>query len=117
MLDRTAKSITRARHLRQVATKSEELFWQRVRNGQIGGHKIRRQVPLGGLVVDFACVSARLVIEIDGGVHNEPDVQARDAQRHARLNALGYRVLRFGDGAVYHDLEAVVWVIEQKLNE
>lgn len=115
MLDHSPKIIKRARRLRQSSTKSEDLFWERVRGGQIDGFKIRRQVPIAGMVVDFACAAEHLVIEIDGGVHNDPSVKERDEIRESKLNSLGYRVLRFGDGAIYSDLEAVACAIEREL--
>ena len=115
MKDNSPRMVARARRLRQEPTKSEMLFWERVRGGQILGFKFRRQVPIAGIVVDFACLSANLVIEIDGGVHNDPAQIQKDRVRDARLDALGFDVLRFGVGAIYHDLEAVIFVIRQYL--
>ncbi len=104
--------LKRARSLRQRTTKSEEIFWKRVRNSQILGLKFRRQVPIHGLVVDFACFSHRLVVEIDGEVHGLSEVQKRDRDRDAKLKHFGYRVLRFSDRAVFEELETVVGLIE-----
>ncbi len=55
---------------------------------------MRRQHPINGIIVDFAITKARLVIEIDGGIHKLPDVASRDAERDALLHALGWNVLR-----------------------
>lgn len=104
--------LKRARSLRQRITKSEEIFWKRVRNSQISGLKFRRQVPIHGLVVDFACFSHRLVVEIDGGIHSLSEVQERDQDREAKLKRFGYQVIRFSDRAIFEELETVVGLIE-----
>lgn len=83
-----------------------------MRNSQICGLKFRRQVPIQGIVVDFACYSHRLVIEIDGGIHGLSEVQIRDQDRDTKLNHFGYRVMRFSDRAIFEDLETVVGLIE-----
>jgi very-short-patch-repair endonuclease len=106
--------LKRARSLRQRTTKSEEIFWRRVRNRQIAGLKFRRQVPIQGIVVDFACMSHRLVVEIDGGIHALPEVRARDQHRDAKLLNFGYRVMRFSDRAVFEALETLVGLIENQ---
>jgi very-short-patch-repair endonuclease len=59
-----------ARTLRQNPTDAEQRLWSRLRGRQIDGCRFRRQVPLGSYVVDFACLAARLVIEVDGGQHS-----------------------------------------------
>ncbi|MCA3692912.1 endonuclease domain-containing protein [Aquidulcibacter sp.] len=104
--------LKRARALRHRPTKSEEIFWNRVRNRQIPGLKFRRQVPIHGHVVDFACLMHRLIVEIDGGVHRLPEVQVRDQDRDFHLMGLGYHVLRFSDRANLEELETVVGLIE-----
>ncbi len=112
MPDVPSPILKRARSLRQHMTRSEEIFWQRVRNRQIGGLKLRRQVPIHGFVVDFACLSNRLVIEIDGGIHSLETVQARDQVRDAKLTSIGFQVMRFSDRAIFEELETVVGLIE-----
>lgn len=104
--------LKRARALRQRPTKTEEIFWKRARNHQISGLKFRRQVPILGYVVDFACLTHRLVVEIDGGIHHLPEVQARDHARDIQLMGRGYHVMRFSDRAIFEDLETVVGLIE-----
>ncbi len=107
--------LKRARLLRQRATKSEEIFWQRVRNRQVAGIKFRRQVPIHGFVVDFACLENRLVIEIDGGIHSLETVQTRDRDRDAKLTSIGFQVMRFSDRAIFEELETVVSLIKDYL--
>ena len=102
-----------ARTLRTNATDAEILLWSRLRRRQIGGHRFRRQHPIGGYVADFACVSQRLVIELDGGQHSER--RRRDEARTQDLEALGYRVLRFWNDDVFSDLDGVVERIATEL--
>ena len=96
-----------ARRLRQEPTPAEQRLWQRLRWRQLNGAHFRRQYAVGPFIVDFCCVKARLVIEVDGHTH--------DAQREydvARTRWLsrqrGYRVLRFTNADVEHNLAAVL---------
>ncbi|MEM7493704.1 MAG: endonuclease domain-containing protein [Pseudomonadota bacterium] len=88
------KTINRARLLRQKANYPERKAWEFLRTLRAEGVAVRRQVPIDGLTVDFAVRSKRLVIEIDGGIHDLEAVQIADAERDQRLEAAGWRVLR-----------------------
>ena len=68
-------------------------------------------MPIGDYVVDFACLRQHVVIEIDGGQHNEPDHAARDVVRDKIIERAGYRVLRFWNSEVQVDIESVVETI------
>jgi very-short-patch-repair endonuclease len=82
-----------ARELRRNLTDAERLLWYHLRNRQLGGHKFRRQHPIGPFYVDFACIEKMFVIEIDGGQHSlERD---EDNQRTAYLESEGFNVVRF----------------------
>lgn len=74
-------------------TGAEAILWSMLRNRQLDGLKFRRQAPIADTIVDFACHEIRLVIELDGGVHDLHE--ARDAARDERLRVAGYTVLRF----------------------
>ncbi|MAP95895.1 MAG: cytosine methyltransferase [Ponticaulis sp.] len=63
---------------------------------------VRRQHPIEGFVAEFAITKVRLLIEIDGGIHNHPEVIARDLGRDAVLNSLGWRVLRIPNDEAFH---------------
>ena len=102
----------RARRLRTIPTWTEAKLWGRLRKLDI---RIRRQAPIGPYVVDFACLRARLVIEVDGGVHNRMDVALRDLKRDAWLASKSYRVLRIDSRRIPHDLDAVVAEITQAI--
>jgi very-short-patch-repair endonuclease len=96
---------TKARRLRREMTDAERLLWGQLRQRQIAGLKFRRQHPLGGFIVDFVCIEAGLVIEVDGGQHGER--QCEDEARTAWLNSQGYRVLRFWNNEVLQNLDGV----------
>ena len=72
-------------------TKAEWYMWSRLRNRQMAGYKFRRQFPIGPYFADFACLSARLVIEVDGG---EAHGRESDGRRTAYLEARGYQIIR-----------------------
>jgi very-short-patch-repair endonuclease len=97
----------RARQLRQSPPDAERALWQALRDRQIGGHKFRRQHPVGRYIADFACIEAMLIVELDGGQHFSPEGMTADARRTAELNQLGYHVLRFTDREVLLEREAV----------
>jgi very-short-patch-repair endonuclease len=86
-----SEQIERARELRNNMTNAEWKVWSRLRNRQMAGYKFRRQFPIGPYFADFACLSARLVIEVDGGEHHGAE---SDERKTAFLEARGYQVLR-----------------------
>jgi len=92
------RMIRRARRLRKSPTRAEEFFWSLVRDRALDGLRFRRQVPVGQYVVDFACLSARLIIEADGGVQALRTFD--DAKRDAWLTSQGFRVLRFPNAEI-----------------
>jgi very-short-patch-repair endonuclease len=93
-----------ARAMRKDATRAENMLWQALRGKQLEGLKFRRQVPLDGYIVDFICMQARLVIEVDGGQHSE---SIRDEVRDAHFSNAGFAVLRFWNHEVERNLEGV----------
>jgi very-short-patch-repair endonuclease len=86
--------IRRARRLRQEANTPEQAAWSVLRELRAFGYPVRRQHPVGPFTVDFAIEKARLVIEIDGGIHALEEVRLRDAERQLLIESLGWRVLR-----------------------
>lgn len=101
-------AVARARRLRADAKPGERLLWTELR--ALKQHW-RRQAPIGRFVADFANHRLKLVVEVDGGVHNLPEVQARDAERDAWLTSQGYRVLRFTDRQITFDMPTVLATI------
>jgi very-short-patch-repair endonuclease len=85
--------IGNARRLRREMTEPERKLWSLVRAKQLGV-KVRRQVPIGRYIVDFLCEERRLIIELDGSQHYEPEGRRRDKTRDDYLHTQGYSVLR-----------------------
>jgi very-short-patch-repair endonuclease len=102
-----------ARRLRAEMTEAERKLWSLLRRKQLQGFRFRRQVPLGRYVADFACMSAHLVIELDGGQHALRT--EHDQRRTAWLESVGYRVLRFWNGEVFTSAEGVLETIRLAL--
>lgn len=100
-----AGSVGRARRLRKEATFAERMLWTKLRALKAN---FRRQAPIGRFVADFVHHGSRLVIEIDGPLHETLEAKAYDAERTAWLMSAGYRVLRFSDRDVTDKLEFVV---------
>ena len=98
----------RARGLRASAPDAERAIWQRLRDRRLDGYEFRRQHPIGRYFADFVCIEAKLIVELDGGQHFEPDAMQSDARRTADLNALGFQVLRFNDREALVERDAVL---------
>src|SRR5262245_59459103 len=107
--------MNQARELRKRLTDAECLLWRHLRSRQLGGYKFRRQQPLGRFVVDFACLEKRLIIEWDGGHHNEPEQAMHDSRRSEWLAQQGFCVMRFWDHEVLKQLDEVKVAIHQAL--
>jgi very-short-patch-repair endonuclease len=100
----------RAKELRKNMTPAECILWERLRDRMLAGNKFRRQHPIGAYIIDFYCAEARLVIEIDGGIHlGQVDA---DANRSRELEAQGYRVIRFTNEQIETNLELVLSSIQ-----
>jgi len=80
------------------------------------GWQFRRQHPIGGYIVDFVCLKANLVIELDGGQHADPAGVVHDAERTRKLEELGLRVLRMPDYEMLKDSDAVMATILRELD-
>lgn len=103
------KMIEVARQFRKEPTPSEAILWQALRRQQVDGRKFRRQQPIGRFVVDFFCASERLIVEVDGGVHeSQKDL---DKQRQELLESLGLRFVRVSSEQVKSKLAEVLALI------
>lgn len=80
--------------MRKNPTEGERCMWEWLKGG-IGGFRFRRQVIIGNYIVDFACIKAKIIIEIDGGYHNTEEQINLDTTRTNYLNRYGYQVIRF----------------------
>jgi very-short-patch-repair endonuclease len=106
-----------ARTLRRNATRAERRLWQGLRREQVAGFRFRRQVILGRFIADFACLDARMIVEVDGATHSTDEEIARDAARSAALAAQGFDILRFTNEDVYGNLDGVLETIRVRLIE
>jgi len=89
-------------------TDAERRLWYGLRAHRLAGHKFKRQVPIGSYIVDFACLSRKLIVEVDGGQHSE---SLRDKRRDAWLKTQGFEVLRFWNNDVLKNTEGVLELI------
>ena len=105
----------RARSLRAASTDAEQRLWHHLRNRRLDGLMFRRQHPIGAFVADFACLEAKLVVEVDGGQHFEPAAEAADLRRTAALQRAGFSVLRFDNRQVLTETDAVLVAIDDWL--
>jgi very-short-patch-repair endonuclease len=99
-----------ARQMRQAPTPAEDALWQRLRRKQIWGVRFRRQHPIDRFIVDFYCAEARLVIEVDGEIHEY--TREEDALRQAFIESMGLRVLRFTNELVLKHSDEVLRIIQ-----
>jgi very-short-patch-repair endonuclease len=103
---------SRSRQLRKNPTDAEQKLWWRLRDRQLGC-KFRRQHPVAGYIADFACIEHRLIVEADGGQHAD---NPADVLRTQRLEAFGWRVLRFWNNDILSNSDGVVETIQAALN-
>ena len=97
-----------AKQMRKNSTKAEEILWQRLKNKQLEGLKFRRQHPIDKFVADFYCHEKKLMIEIDGNIHNLNEQKDLDKGRTETLNEFGIRVLRFKNEEILTNIEDVM---------
>jgi very-short-patch-repair endonuclease len=105
-LPRSRKKVPTARRLRRDSTDAERTLWLQLRDRRLEGWKFRRQVSIDPYIVDFLCLDAKLVIEVDGGQHDEN--RAKDEVRTRFLEGFGLRVIRFWNNEVLGNLEGVL---------
>ncbi len=103
-----------ARQMRHEPTPAEQVLWKRIRKNQVAGYKFRRQHMIDRFIGDFFCPQARLIIEVDGAIHDY--TVEEDAARQEFLESLGLRVLRFSNADVLQNIEGVLKVIGEVLH-
>ena len=102
-----------AKGLRRNMTPSEKALWQRLRSNKIAGLKFRRQHPDKYYIADFYCHEARLVIEVDGPIHDRIDRREHDQQRDGVMEDFGIMILRFSNDEIKCHLKMVLTRIEE----
>ncbi|MER8391364.1 endonuclease domain-containing protein [Mesorhizobium sp. M0045] len=96
-----------AKSMRRCMTDAELKLWNELRAHRLMGMSFRRQVPIGPYIIDFACSTHSLIIEVDGSQHADPESVQRDEARSAYLNASGWTILRFWNDDVVRDIDNV----------
>ncbi len=108
------KTRTRAIELRKELTPAERKLWSRIRNDQLGVN-FRRQHAISNFIPDFACIEKKLIIELDGSQHLEQEEY--DKERTKYLETQGYKVIRFWNNDVMHNIEGVILAIMNELEK
>ncbi|MCW5723832.1 MAG: endonuclease domain-containing protein [Maricaulaceae bacterium] len=107
-----------ARRLRKAMTPHEVKLWVHLKTlNRVHGRRFRRQAPIGPYIADFASFDPKLVIEVDGGQHNEAEHRQRDAARDAFFRAEGFRVLRVWNNEVDDNPDGVMDAIHHALTK
>ena len=115
--DHDRRLLTFAKDMRRAPTDAEKKLWRLLRSRQLAGFKFRRQFPVAGYVVDFYCLKAGIVVELDGGQHIDADQREYDERRTRRLLEMGIRVIRFPDDELLKFPDAVREAIYKALTE
>lgn len=110
-----AKPITfdRAQKLRKQITEAEDKLWKRLRNRKFEGLKFRRQHPINRFIVDFYCHEKLLVVEVDGGIHDDPEIIEYDEGREEELRNFGLTIVRFRNEEVLKNMSEVLGKLKE----
>ena len=103
-----------AKQLRNNITDTEMILWGRLKQ-HFPDNKFRRQHPISLYIADFYCHSLKLIIEIDGSVHNVPEVKMKDIERQQQLEMLGLCLIRFSVNDILLDLDEVLKTIQKQI--
>ena len=102
-----------ARYLRKNMTVQERKFWNIIRNKQFYGYRFLRQYTIDNYIVDFICCEKSIVVEIDGGQHNESQNITYDNQRTNYIKNKGYKIIRFWNSDIDNNIEGVYQKLEE----
>jgi 5-methyltetrahydrofolate--homocysteine methyltransferase len=106
-----------ARALRNQPTDAERRLWHFLSAQKQRGRKFRRQAAIGAYIVDFVCFTDKLIVELDGPQHLDPEAARHDKRRTNWLTARGFRVVRFRNQELDNNIRAVVAAIGQAIDE
>lgn len=107
----------RRQRLRNAATPAEAELWKMLKKSQLGGRTFRRQHSIGPYIVDFYCPAERLIVELDGAVHDDPARRDYDDERQHFLTEKGFTVLRFENEKVFEQPDMVCAAIAQHFSD
>ena len=105
------------KELRNNQTKAEAKLWKALRKSQLQGKKFRRQHSVENFIVDFYCPSEKIIVEIDGSIHDNFINNEYDYDRQKQLQKLGFKVLRFTNSEVFKNLDLVLESIKEELKK
>jgi len=111
---KSKKLIKHARDLRKNSTDAERKLWHRLRSRNFFNLKFRRQEPIDKYIVDFVCYEKKLIIELDGGQHNE--FMEKDIPRTEALQKQGYKIIRFLNDEGLNNIDGVLIFIKENCN-
>ena len=100
-----------AKNLGKQSTDTEQALWKHLRAKRLEGLKFKRQQPIGNYIVDFVCFERKIIIELDGGQHSQPEQIQKDREKDRWFKRQGYNVLRFWDNEVLKNTKGVLEVI------
>ena len=103
--------------LRKNLTPSEAFLWKQLQGKKLLGRKFRRQHSIGPFIVDFYCAKEKLIIELDGEIHNNAIAEEYDIQRSNYLESKGYQILRFENRLVFDELSYVLLEIQNSFKD
>jgi very-short-patch-repair endonuclease len=106
--DATGKLYQYGKELRQSSTKAEKILWKYLRDRKLSGLKFRRQHPLLKFIADFYCHEKKLMVELDGGIHDEKQIAEYDKYRTFELEGSGIKVIRFRNEEVEKNILSVL---------
>ena len=101
---------------RKSPTEAEDILWQELRNRKLKGCKFRRQHPVAGYIPDFVCIEKKLIVEVDGGYHNEQEQINFDNARSSWLNENGYTLIRITNEEVINNIREVLQKLGKALS-
>jgi very-short-patch-repair endonuclease len=107
----------KARELRKTETRAEKILWARLHKNQILGLQFRRQHPINRFIADFYCPKIKLVVEVDGSIHDLPEHQDYDIGRSEILDDFGITVIRFSNEQIINEIENTIIEIERKVKD
>jgi very-short-patch-repair endonuclease len=101
----------------QKHTPAEKILWVALRGNSLDGWKFRRQMVIDKFIVDFCCPEARLIVELDGSIHDSREAQEADALRTEHLVANGYQVIRFRNEEIFQNFPEVLKVLKKNIQQ
>ncbi|MBI4931806.1 MAG: endonuclease domain-containing protein [Bacteroidetes bacterium] len=110
-----AEAFEMAKRLKRKMTKAEKILWHELRNRNLNGYKFRRQHPIAWYIADFYCHKEKLVIELDGEVHDTEEMKEHDEKRNRIMEEFDIKVLRFKNEEVFGNVDEVVKMIMKHL--